>query len=118
MATMSKVRLSAVADGLALKVGGTDTGTADVVHTAIAGTSDIDEIWLWASNTQAGAVKLTLEWGTDTAADGNIEVTIDGESGLTLIVPGLILQNEKTVEAFAGTTDVILIFGYVNRITA
>jgi len=33
-----------------------------------------------------------------------------------LVVPGLLLQNGLTVRAFAGTANVILINGYVNRI--
>lgn len=118
MATMSKVVLTGGANGLAHKVSGVNSGAATTVHTAIGGTSDIDEIWLYATNTGTSAVKLTLEWGTATAADGNIEQTIPAESGLSLIIPGLILNNTKVLEAFAGTGDVILIFGYVNRITA
>jgi hypothetical protein len=69
-------------------------------------------------NTSASAVKLTLEWGTTTAADGNLEQTIPAESGLSLVAPGLLLQNGLLVTAFAGTTNVILLHGYVNRITA
>jgi hypothetical protein len=47
------------------------------VHTAVAGTTAgvFDEIWIYAVNTSASSVKLTIEWGTATAADGNIEVT-------------------------------------------
>lgn len=117
MATMSKVVLTGGANGLALKVNATSTA-GDIVHTAIAGTSDIDEIWLYAVNISTSAVKLTLEWGTATVDEGNIEQTIPAESGLSLIIPGLILNNTKIIKAFAGTADVILIFGYVNRITA
>ena len=116
MATMSKVLLSGSTQGKGIKVGQTATA-GDTIHTAVAGTSDIDEIWLYAVNSSAAAVKLTLEWGEDTV-DGNIEVTIDAESGLVLVAPGLLLQNNLTVEAFAGTTNVINIHGFVNRITA
>jgi len=120
MATFNKAKLSGSTDGLAIKVTGTSTAATVTVHTAVAGTTAgvFDEIWLYANNTSASAVKLTLEWGTATAADGNIELTIAGESGLVLIVPGLILQNSKVVKAFAGTADVILLTGYVNAITA
>jgi hypothetical protein len=105
---------------MAIKVTGTGTGSTVTVHTAVAGTTAgvFDEIWLYANNTSSSAVKLTIEWGTATAADGNIELTIAGESGLVLVVPGLILQNAKVVKAFAGTADVILLTGYVNAITA
>ena len=119
MATFTKKKLSGSTDGLAIKVTGTSTAATVTVHTAVAGTTAgvFDEIWLYANNTSTSAVKLTLEWGTATAADGNIELTIAAESGLVLVVPGLILQNTKVVKAFAATADVILLTGYVNQIS-
>jgi hypothetical protein len=118
MATFTKKKLSGSTDGLAIKVTGTATGSTVTVHTAVAGTTAgvFDEIWLYANNTSTSAVKLTLEWGTATAADGNIELTIAAEAGLVLVVPGLILQNAKVVKAFAATADVILLSGFVNAI--
>jgi hypothetical protein len=120
MATFTKQKLSGSTDGKAIKLTGNDSAGAVTVHTAVAGTTvgTFDEIWLYANNTSASAVKLTVEWGTATAADGNIELTIAAESGLVLVIPGLILQNEMVVEAFAATADVILLTGYVNAITA
>ena len=50
--------------------------------------------------------------------DDLIEVTIPAENGLVLVVPGLILQNELVVAAFAGSANLIMISGFVNRITA
>ena len=115
MATFTKLKLSGSTDGKGIKV--VQTATAgDTIHTAHA--TDLDEIWIWAVNSQAAAVQLTIEWGEATAPDGNIEVSIDGESGLFLIVPGLLLTNSLVVKAFAGTTAVIVIHGFVNRITA
>ena len=63
---------------------------------------------------------MTLEWGEATAPDGNIEFTVPAESGLYLITAGLLLQGNataKVVRAFAGTANVIIIHGFVNRIT-
>jgi len=117
MSTYTKVLLSGSINGKAIKVVATATlGTT--IHTATSGTSAIDEIWLWCQNTTSTAKKLTLEWGEATAPDGNIEVTIPAESGLVLIVPGLLLQNSLVVSAFAETADVLTIHGYVNRIAA
>ena len=118
MATFSKRKLESSTDGKAIKVTGTGTGSTVTVHTAVSGTTNFDEIWIYANNTSASSVKLTLEWGTATAADGNIEVTVQPEAGLVTIIPGLLLQNSLTVKAFAATADVILIHGFVNRITA
>ena len=118
MATFTKNKLSGSTDGLGIKVTGTGTGSTVTVHTAVAGTTvgTFDEIWIYAVNTSASSVKLTIEWGTATAADGNIEVTVLPEAGLVTIIPGLILQNAKVVKAFAGTADVILLSGFVNAI--
>lgn len=111
--TITKVKLSGSTDGKAVKVAATATlGTT--VHTADA--TALDEVWIYAVNTSATAVKLTIEWGTGTAADGNIEQTIQPEAGLALVIPGLILTNSLVVTAFAATTNVILLTGFVNRI--
>ena len=114
MATFSKQLLSGSVDGKAIKV--VQTATAGTtVHTAHA--TALDEIWLYAVNSSASSVKLTIEYGEEAAPDGNIELTIAAESGLTLVIPGLLLRNSLVVKAFAATTNVVMIHGYVNRIT-
>ena len=116
MATFSKQLLSGSTNGKAIKVAATATA-GTTIHTAVSGTSSIDEVWLYAHNTSSAAVKLTLEWGEATAPDGNIEVNIGAEgTGMILVAPGIPLQNGLVVKAFAGTANVINIFGYVNRI--
>jgi len=117
MATFSKQLLSGSTNGKAIKVAATATA-GTTIHTAASGTSTIDEIWLYAHNTSSSAVKLTLEWGEATAPDGNIEINIGAEgTGMVLVAPGIPLQNSLVVKAFAGTANVINIFGYVNRIS-
>jgi len=118
MATFSKVLLSGSTDGKAILVSGTGTGSANTIHTAGSGTTNRDEIWIYAVNTSSSNVKLTLEYGETTSPNGHIEVTITAEAGLVCITPGLLLQNSLVVKAFAGTTNVIAIHGFVNRITA
>lgn len=114
MATFSKLPLSGSTNGKGINVNATAT-LGDTIHTAVAGTSSFDEVWMYAVNTSTSSVKLTVEYGGATAAD-NIEITIPGESGLVLVVPGLFLNNSLVVTAFAGTADVISIHGYVNRV--
>ena len=116
MATYSKQLLSGSTNGKGIKVAATATA-GTLIHTAIAGTSSEDEIWLYAHNTSSVAVKLTLEWGGVAAPDDHIEINIGSEgTGLILVAPGILLQNGLVVRAFAGTANVINIFGYVNRI--
>jgi hypothetical protein len=117
MATFTKRLLSGSTDGKAIKV--VQTATAGTtIHTAVSGTSSLDEVWLYAHNSSSAAVKLTLEWGEATAPDGHIEINIGAEgTGLVLIAPGLLLQNSLVIKAFAGTANVVTITGYVNRIS-
>ena len=114
MAVISKVLLSGSTQGKGIKV--VETATAGTtIHTAVSGTTDLDEVWLWAVNSDTSPRKLTLEWGEATAPDGNIEVTIPAEDGLVLVAPGLLLQNGLAVKAFAAAANVVIIHGYVNR---
>lgn len=115
MATFTKQKLSGSTDGKQIKVAATATA-GTLIHTAVSGTTDFDEIWVYAVNTSAAAVTLTVEWGEVTAPDGNLIVSVPAQSGLLLVVPGLILQNGLVVRAFASTANVINIGGFVNRI--
>lgn len=118
MATAKKRKLSGSTDGRLIKVAATSTpGTT--IHTAVAGTTagTYDEIWLYAMNSNSANVLLTIEFGGTTDPDDLIQVYVPFDSGLYLIIPGLILQNGTVVKAFAATTNVIVIGGFVNTIT-
>jgi hypothetical protein len=115
MPVYSKNALSGSTNGRHILVAATSTpGT--LIHTAVSGTSAFDEVWLYATNTDTTPRKLTIEWGGTTSPNDTIEVTIPAESGYTLIAPGLLLQNGLVIRAFAATTNVIIINGFVNRI--
>jgi len=118
MATYSKHLLSGSTNGKNISVTGTSTGASVTVHTATSGTSNLDEIWLYATNTSGTARVLSIEFGGTTDQDDLIELEIADDSGMTLIIPGLLLQNSLLVKAWAASADVININGYVNRITA
>jgi len=118
MALFSKITLSGSTDGRAIKVAATATA-GTTIHTASSTATVYDEIWLYAQNTDTTARKLTIEWGGTSSPDDLIELTIPAESGLTLVAPGLVLKGNSTplvVRAFAATTNVITIHGFVNRI--
>jgi len=120
MATFSKPTLSGSTDGKAIKVAAT-ASAGTTIHTGSTTTTTLDEVWLYAVNSSASDVKLTVQWGGTTSPDDDIEYTVKAENGLYLIVPGLILKGNATalvVRAFAATANVICISGYVNRITA
>ena len=115
MANPTKKKLSGSTDGMGIKVVATATlGTT--IHTAVAGTTagTYHEIWLWAYNGHTTTATLTIEFGDATVPDHNIILTLAAKSGLTLVVPGLILQNGQIVTAFADVANVVTISGFVN----
>jgi hypothetical protein len=120
MATFSKVNLSGSTGGRLIKVVQTAT-TGTTIHATGTSASILDEVWLYAVNSDTTARKLTIEFGGTSAPDDLIELTVAAESGLVLVVPGLTLVGTgsaaRTVTAFAATANVISIGGYVNRIT-
>ena len=117
MATYEKRILSGSTNGKAIKVAATATA-GTLIHTAVAGTSDIDEVWIYAQNTSGSSVTLVMEWGGVAAPDDLIELTVLPEAGLVTVIPGLLLNNGLVIRAFAGSANVINIQGFVNRITA
>lgn len=115
MATFSKQLLSGCTNGRLVKVAATATA-GTTIHTAHATAQD--EIWLYAVNSDTTDRKLTIEFGGTSSPDDLIEQTITAESGLILVVPGLVLTGSVVVRAFAATANVVMVGGYVNRITA
>jgi hypothetical protein len=120
MATFSKLKLSGSTDGKAIKVAAT-ASTGTTIHATGTSSSIIDEVWLYAYNSSASAVVLTIQFGGTTSVDNDIKLSIPPTSGLTLVVPGLILTGTgsaaNTVYAYAATTNVITVSGYVNQIS-
>ena len=117
MATYSKQYLSGgAANGTGIELA-VDSGTYTTVHTSSGTAGDIDEIWLYASNTHTSDIKVTLKFGGTDDPDDIIEVTVGAEAGLVLLVPGLILKGGSLVLlGAAGTAAKVSVFGYVNRI--
>lgn len=120
MATFSKQLLSGSTGGRLIKVAATATA-GTTIHATGTSATVIDELWLYAVNTDSADVKLTIEFGGTTAPDDLIEFTVPTEAGLYLMVPGLVLTGDgasaRTVRAFAASANVVNIGGYVNRIT-
>jgi len=120
MATFTKVPFSAQTDGTPIKVAAT-ASAGTTIHTTGTSASIFDEIWLYAYNSSTGPILLTVQYGGTATPDDDIKITIPSQSGLTLVVPGLILAGTgsagNTVAAYAGTANVVTVSGYVNRIS-
>jgi hypothetical protein len=120
MATFTKVPFSAQTDGQPIKVVAT-ASTGTTIHTTGTSATAYDEIWLYAYNSSTGPILLTVQYGGTATPDDDIKINIPSQSGLTLVIPGLILAGTgsagNTVAAYAGTANVITVSGYVNRIS-
>lgn len=114
MSVYTKAKLSGSTDGRGKKIAAT-ASAGDTIHTADA--TALDEIWLFAYNSDGSSRLLTIQWGGTTSVDDDIKVSVPSQSGLLLVVPGLILTNSAVVKAYAALTNVIVITGFVNRIS-
>jgi hypothetical protein len=114
---LAKLKLSGSTDGKPIKVAATAIGSGTTIHTAQSGTSFLDEIWLWVSNTDSVERTLTIGHGGTTDPDDLTlkAVTIAANSGPQCISPGLPLQNSLIVKAAASVANVLTITGHVNR---
>jgi hypothetical protein len=117
MATYSKQKLSGSTDGLGILLNGTSGSGATTIHTAVSGTSDWDEIYIYATNNDSSVCLLTIEFGGVSSPKDQIVLGLESQSGLILVLPGLILQNGAVLKGYGGVASKISIFGFVNRIT-
>lgn len=116
MTTFSKQLLSNSVSGKEIKIN-TVASPGTVLHVPPTGTSNIDEVWMWAVNHDTSARLLTVQWGDSVSPDSLIDQTIPAQGGLALIIPGLVIQNSQPIQAYASASGVVLVSGYVNRIT-
>lgn len=117
------IPLSGSTQGMPVLVAATSSpGTT--IHATTTSATAVDRLYLWANNIQApataSAVLLTLEWG-DTSAPAHSKITpIPAQAGDVQLADGLpLLGNGSaalTVRAFAATTNVINISGYILRV--
>ena len=117
MATYTKALLSQSNSGLPITVVATSTATLTNIHAATA--AGLHELWLWGNNTATAnaSALVTIMWGP-TGNSGYIQTALSANGGLQLLVPGLILSNSATAQAFTTTNAAtgIQIIGFVNII--
>lgn len=117
MAAFSRILLSGSTNGRAIPVAATATA-GTLLHTAIAGTSAFDEVYVWISNVTASAATLTLEWGgvLDTGDHMVKALSIPANSPPIPIITGQVLNNGLVLRAFSGTASALNATGFCNRI--
>ena len=111
MASYTKQLLSGSTNGKQISVysGGTVT-----LHTAVAGASSLDEIYLYATNPGSSDAVITVLWG-GVALGNQTLATVTAQAGRVLLMDGMLLQNGLTVQAYA-STGTVSVDGFVNRI--
>jgi hypothetical protein len=114
--SVSRLPLSGSTDGRPLLV-----GTSSVaLHTAVSGSADVDEVWLWAASTDldpGAASAIRVKFGGAASSDF-IDVVIWG-GGNKLLIPGAVLRNSLVIQAqrLLGPADFV-VYGYVNRLVS
>jgi hypothetical protein len=114
MATYTKHVLSGSTNGRPIQINVT-AATGTIIHTAGTGTTDVDEIWVWVTNTATESRDITLEHGGTATSDTSV-FTVPSRNGLYLISPGLILNNGLISRMYATASETLNAVGYVNRI--
>jgi hypothetical protein len=117
MAVYSGGPLSGSTNGRPIPVAATATpGT--LIHTAVAGASAFDEVYIYASNVTGAAATLTLEFGG--VGDPGDHLTkgysIAANSGPIPIATGQRVQGGVPIRAFSATGSAINVTGFYNRV--
>ena len=117
MATFTKEIFSNSSNGRPILVTAT-TSLGTSIHTVTTNASQFEEIWLYAVNNDTVDRGITIEFGSNSAAD-QINASIPFRSGLYLLIPGIPLQGNATpptVKVYATATNVISVSGWINSI--
>lgn len=119
MATFNKTFLSGSTYGRPISITATAPNSPQTIHVTGTSTSVIDEVWLWVANSGSNT-NVTIKWGNNDNYEV-IETAVVADSGLYLVVPGLIASGNGTtgftIAAWAGSPYQAAVFGYVNRIS-
>lgn len=116
----SIIVLSGSTQGKGIKVVATSS-TGTTIHTTGTSATVVDRLYLYAVNSDTTDRKLTVEFGGTTSPDCLIEITIPAEAGMVQITDGFPLMGNGSVglttTAFCASANVVMIYGYVLRVT-
>lgn len=110
--------LSASTNGRPIKVAATSSPGTTIHTDQTNATGSMDRVTLWATNTHTAAVTLTVQWGGTTSPDDHANVVELQPNRRALIADGEPIAGGLVIKAFAGTTNVVIVSGYVNRVDA
>ena len=114
MATVTRGKLSGLIDGRPVSKYWPSGLT--VLHTAINGTTDWDEIWVYCCNLSTHTVgEVLFKWGGVTDPDDYIYLNMRSLQQWTCVIPGLCLNNGVEL-GISYNKGWIGIWGFVNQI--
>jgi hypothetical protein len=113
----TKAKLSGSTDGKQILITATTGGGAQTIHTAVSGTTNLDEVWIYAYNEDTADATLTILWGGTTEPDNVMRFDVPPQAGRYLCVDGALLQNSLIVKAYASIASKIVVDGFVNQLT-
>ena len=117
MTAFTKTKLSGSTNGRNIKIVAT-ASSGTLIHTAVSGTTNWDEIYIFGTNTDTVTRTLTIEFGGTTSPDDLVEIDLEALKGAYLVIPGWLLQNGLIVRGFGSVANVIEVNGYVHSITS
>lgn len=120
MATYTKEFLSSATGeaslGPMIKIDSISSGAPKTLHMTNISSSIKDEVWIYATNSGSVSANLSIVFDNE-----EITSSIPSKSGLTLVVPGLLINGDgnqsAVISAYASVANVISVSGYVNRIS-
>lgn len=115
MATYTKHVLSGSTNGRPIQINAAVASDGTTIHTADTGTTTLDEIYIWVTNTATDNRIVTLLHGGLATSDSST-FSVPPNDGLYLISPGLILNNALISKMYATASETLNAVGFVNRI--
>jgi len=110
--------LSGSTHGKNILITATGSTSPTLIHTAVAGSVQMDEIWLYAMNTDpSNDVSIAILFGGTSSPADLIEAKIPHGEGLCLVIPGFVINNGVSVSAYATAGSIVSVNGFINRIT-
>jgi len=117
ISSIERIPISGCSNGRGIKITGTTSGDANTIHTATSSSGVIDEVWLFCYNSDTSSRTLSLCLGGTTSPDDIVNIVLLPQQGDILVLAGECFNGEVVIKAYASSANVLVIRGYVNRIT-
>jgi hypothetical protein len=127
--TFTKNKLSGSTNGKQILINSTSSANYIGIHTCVTGTTNFDEVWVWATNNWSSSVSMSIAYGATVGTGVNgkqdeIQVVVPPRDSPLLIIPGLVMNNGLIIQAYGQSwtdaatreTGSLCVNGFVNQI--